>query len=460
MLSYTFKGHIDPSSQNSHIILHNVTLDMHGSYKCSVRTDLGQHEMDQELTVISSSHCRLNDWRVVSEPSKCRELFKLDCRNMFPKPVASCGLWNGKLDKFIRSVMLDISEEPNKQTFRVRYVDQFELPARNATQALNSDLLQFAGHLVFKCDIIVPETSWKLSLVHQMFNHHDGCHQDPLEAIERMRMQYSQYAAAKLHHEGYLLDTQLDHFEMLASTLKYQLAAPLGSPSSSVELNCWQRPRLGSLARLSCLTSQQASQVKLVGANLLECTQSGWIPVANARKLIGKTSKVLAAPISKLNVSHSGEVESSTELAGNSLTDLETSTEVETIPTSVEPESADSRALSQAEAHKLASLLPTCVSSKRLSQPTNRLAMNDEAARSASGSGSGRQLNPQPVRETKRLSVFNFASAGSASSLGKPEASRYLLMFLLTLWLTLRLYCPSNNSIARSSSSAKQPTLS
>lgn len=290
---------------------------MHGKYTCYIKTDLGVHEMEQDLIVISQTSCKLNDWRVTSQPGQCRETFKFDCRNMFPKPVPSCGLWNSKFDKFIRSITVDISEEPNKQTYRIKYSDKFELTkqqqqvtsisnsssrAAKSTMVLNSDLLQYAGHLMFKCDIIIPETSWKLSIMHRMFDYNDGCYQNPLETIERMRHNYSYYAASKLQQAGYLMDRQLDDFGMLASQLKYEilpgnyshylntitsntksLSTSLSSPLSTsqlspkVELNCWQKPVIGSIARLSCAT--QLSQVKLMGTNLLQCQPTGWVPI-------------------------------------------------------------------------------------------------------------------------------------------------------------------------------------
>lgn len=304
MLSYTFKGHIDQSSINSHLIIHNVTIDMHGKYKCSVKTDLGVHEMEHDLIVISSSGCKLNDWRIISEQPKCRETFKLDCRNMFPKPVPSCGLWNDKLDKFIRSVVMDISEEPNKETYRVKYFDRFELQQQenfdNDTNIKNpfysSDLLQYAGHLMFKCDIVVPDTSWKLSLVHKMFDYSDGCHLDPLETIETMRSNYSHYATTRMQQAGYLLDRQAEDIEMLASSLKYELipARVKGKAArQKLQLNCWQKPRIGSLARLSC--ANKSNQVKLIGTNLLECKQNGWVPVMESslnNNYIGKYNAV------------------------------------------------------------------------------------------------------------------------------------------------------------------------
>lgn len=292
---------------------------MHGKYKCHVRTDLGHHEMEHELIVISQASCRLNDWRVTSEQTRCREMFRLDCRNMFPRPVPSCGLWNDKLDKFIRSVVVDISEEPNRETYRVKYVDKFELKhhENNTVNAKYSDLLQYAGHLIFKCDIVVPDTSWRLSIAHKMFDYSDGCHLDPLETIERMRLNYSQYATQRMQKAGYLLDNkQLDDIEMLTSNLKYEII-PLSSivnhhlhenkniigPQNhnnhnnknvlinNMDYNCWQKPRVGSYARLSCATS--SNQVKLVGTNLLECRPSGWVPVTESSFNIKKSSMVV-----------------------------------------------------------------------------------------------------------------------------------------------------------------------
>lgn len=266
MLAYAFKGHVDPSSKYSHLILHNVTIEMHGRYRCSMKTDLNQHEHEHQLVVISQAACRLDDWRVRSEPQQCRESFKLDCRHMFPRPVPSCGLWNSQTDRFIRALSLDISEEngplkhnsstnyhydlqqqhhtnnkqasqvvQNYETYRIRYRDKFELLSsrvsnnngnhseqqlsgshsssiiRNmneipipvgASSAIGrpdqADLLQLAGHLVFKCDIVIPDTSWRLSLSHKMFDYRDACMSNPLETIDWLRQNYSQSIRARL----------------------------------------------------------------------------------------------------------------------------------------------------------------------------------------------------------------------------------------------------------------------
>ena len=373
MLSYTFKGHIDPTSVHSHLIIHNATIDMHGKYRCSIKTDLGTHESEHDLVVISHGQCRFKDWRVASERLECREVFRLDCRQMFPRPVPSCGLWNDKLDKFIRSVTVDISEEMPPpvatggqmgpqvvpplvaQTYRVKYSDKFELTLPNGSvNPVHADLLQYAGHLIFKCDIVVPDTSWKLSMSHKMFDFADGCNSDPLETIERMRVNFSQLTRMRLHKHYH--ERPLDDIEMLTSNLKYEILPPpptaavrftnknannsdtraaaaaaeasykLVQPANSsgtstsskqlfgnknankseqpmslvttgANLNCWQRPRVGSIAKLSCVppasTNNQRNQVKLSGTNLLQCRPTGhWVPI-NPRSMSSSSSSTI-----------------------------------------------------------------------------------------------------------------------------------------------------------------------
>lgn len=427
MLSYTFRGHIDRNSTINHVIMHNVTIDMHGRYKCSVKTDLGTHAGEQDLIIISSPHCKYNDWRIHSEQPRCRESFRFDCRQMFPRPVPSCGLWDDKLNKFIRSVAIDISEEiptasasihsnaishqqqsssssshsllpqlnanenniesfpmtgagqtlgqqhptttitqKPRETYRIRYLEKFTLKFSNgSTNPLLVDLLKYAGHLVFKCDISVPETSWKISISHKMFDYQDGCNQDPLEAIERMRLNFSHYATQRMQLKQNN-NNQLDDIEMLTTSLRYEIIPPsyfnsnddaddvrknnlvgksiqTSNPSSGVgglhshshhnsthgynylshqkqslnnnnnnnkttttpqqkvttttatgsfnsipfdsqtDLNCWQRPRIGSFARLSCDSSNRnRNHIKLIGVNLLECRPNGWFPVKSS----------------------------------------------------------------------------------------------------------------------------------------------------------------------------------
>lgn len=503
MLSYTFKGHLDPSSKHSHITVHNVTIDMHGKYKCSVKTDLGTHEAEQDLVVISQSNCKLNDWRVTSQPTSCREMFRLDCRNMFPKPVPSCGLWNGKSDKFIRSVTVDISEEPNKQTYRVRYSDSFELQPQNdrvithqtkQTNQINSDLIQYAGHLTFKCDIIVPETSWRLSLIHRMFDYDDGCLQDPLETIERVRLNYSHYATSRMQQAGYLMDKQVDEIEMLASGLKYELLPANMSRTSKIELNCWRKPRLGTLARLSCLT--KANQVKLVGANLLECQRSGWVPISEAslkksqtargrrptprssRKVVEGSSGIVTSLNTGLDQtidlsgrhdenhheeettteievlpSGSNDIEESTVLRQPTNGDSLSPTEVDQIiiPTTPEPDpqpelvyrpiSVDDQRQATLSPSQLAALLPTCVSTRRhlksSSPVSNRLPLLEGAIileSSANPANSRHSVANNQKNTDQQNSIFNFFSSSGSKSI-----QPITLIVLMSLFISIGL---------------------
>lgn len=476
---------------------------MHGKYACSIKTDLGIHEMEQDLTVISQTSCKLNDWRVTSHPGQCRETFKFDCRNMFPKPVPSCGLWNSKLDKFIRSITVDISEEPNKQTYRIKYSDKFELPNQptmNRKQqklinndnnnnvglksTLNSDLLQYAGHLMFKCDIIVPETSWKLSIIHQMFDYNDGCYQNPLETIERMRQNYSYYAASKMQQAGYMMDKPLDDYEMLASQLKYEILpgnystinsiATTTSKSFSpqkVDLNCWQKPVVGSLARLSCAT--QSSHVKLMGTNLLECQPTGWVPlmesanVNNAKKYSNrrKTPRFSRQDSSSnrystgnLDLVNSNNNNNNDSFENDSSNDLEESANVIQTTINIKEQSKsiaiphetstteevlvfeDSQSVSTLSAlqqqqqgpnnltpAQLAALLPTCVSTKRRHHHqsminNNKLPLLDEArilesssqqAKQHLGTTTTNQQQKQQDKNRQRNLIFNLSPSGS-----------------------------------------------
>jgi len=170
-----------------------------------------------------------------------------------------------------------------------------------------------------------------------MFDYQDGCNQDPLEAIEMMRMNFSQHATKRLQLAGYYSTNQSGSeniLDMLTSSLKYEIIppsrfisgnleknnlinqvksqssngfssadhqsgninnhehninkSPLKQPSVDplVDLNCWQRPKIGSFARLSCVNNKK-SQVKLIGANLLECRPRGWTPVRSSITNIG-----------------------------------------------------------------------------------------------------------------------------------------------------------------------------
>lgn len=482
---------------------------MHGKYKCAVKTDLGSREMEQELVVISQSNCKIEDWRVTSQANECRETFKFDCRNMFPKPVTSCGLWNSKLDKFIRSVMVDISEEPNKQTFRIKYSGKFELPphpsgirtSRNGSSvgnssdssngSFNDDLLQFAGHLMFKCDIIVPETSWKSSLTYRMFDYNEGCLQDPLDTIERMRLNYSHYATTRMQQAGYFATKDLDDFEMLASNLKYELLP--SSPGKPLKVDCWHKPRLGSLARLSC--ANRANQARLVGASLLECRPEGWMPVSGSlqKKTLKKLPRARRPPRPSRGVNTtepsdtlqgksrfedgdttsdaSAELVSTNSQLPDTNNDLEEShpstltttsltasqpLEIEFIPTNqkilsslgLQTQSTELVQPSTLTPAQLAALLPTCVSNRRAhissTIVSNRLPLLDEARILESSSGPNsrnKQLRNNNQDKSFFNSFFNFSSSGSIGTLGTIKHGKQfitLVIFLATL-IELRL---------------------
>lgn len=490
MLSHTFKGHIDAKSRHSHILINNATIDMHGRYKCIVKTDLGLFEVEQDLIVISQSNCKLNDWRVVSQPSMCSEFFRLDCKNMFPKPVSSCGLWNGKLDKFIRAVPVDIVEEPGKSTYRISYVDKYELQLPNGgPNPKYTDLLQYAGHLIFKCDILVPETSWKLSLTHRMFDFNDGCNQDPSETVDRMRANFSSYATSRMQQAGFLFGQQTEEVEMLGANLRYELIAPNKSAMtgneiwpSKVLLNCWQKPRLGTLAKLSCVSKTKQQHFKLIGANLLECQPTGWVPIAQTNLDLRRLS---SQPMSNANsrsgrkiatsLSTNEQQMDSTSASSQISNDLQehsaserpiydlavatiSPTEVEFIPTTQDilhydrtsrVEGTSSIPASSAP-REIASLLPTCVSTSRRRRPpldSSKLPLLDRTKPTISQGASlpdtdntilssidGRQ---QPREPHRSLFSMIFTSSGK---------SRYKLLdeqvLVLTISIVLALVMP------------------
>lgn len=427
------------------------------------------------MVVISRSSCKLNDWRVTSQPSDCRELLKLDCRHMFPRPVPSCGLWNGKSDKFIRSVNVDISEEhrelaatSNKEpaTYRVRYVDKFELtnksaPTQMQTQTtspnilapptaltssrLQQDLYQYAGHLIFKCDIIVPDTSWRLSLTHRMFDFQDGCNQDPLETIERMRANYSQYASLRLRQAGGY-HSSLDDFEMLTSSLKYELLPQAGS--DKIELNCWRKPKLGTMATLSCASSSKL--VRLTGAKKLVCQPEGWTPV-----LIGDNQ---AATFNMHNPTRKQVHDSSaTATSIDGFQPTNPMLETENIPFPIEDNTlsyeshrpsmtSDTESLASLSPSQLASLLPRCVTTRRLPAPppttNNRLEearILESHSKSSSSPDSSHHTNSKPQNQEKKyIKLFNFSSSGTSNSLRDQlswsSSTSLLASFLLITW--------------------------
>lgn len=537
VLSYTFKGHIDPTSKHSHLTIHNVTIDMHGKYKCSVKTDLGSHEMEQDLVVISESGCKLNDWRVISRESECSELLRLDCRNMFPKPVPSCGLWNGKSDKFIRSVMVDITNEEQppqqlqlqlqqhqhqtkQQTYRVRYDDKFELPRAHSSGAAtngnqratssnsstiinswNTDLFQYAGHLMFKCDIIVPDTSWRLSFAHRMFDYNDACHQDPLEAIDQLRHNYRRYAADRLQQAGYPhAEQSLNDYGMLVTSgLEYELLSKNGK--QQVELNCWRKPRFGSLARLSCGSLQH---VKLVGSSYMECQSSGWVPIERPFATSNSTSKTknpkkAAGPAARSRppqvMRPSRRVDGVLELDSDDSLQLETSTvtassvqqvdlevdqnheerstsdspnqlSTEFIPSSLDNSSNElsSIQIDPTQTHlalqqqqnkdtipksspsqaKMVALLPSCVSNRRHRPSKNNQLPLLEASSASSES------NPNQDRKTllannqndkPRYSIFNLSASSSSGSSQQQVQGIDLASRVMVLILTLTATC-------------------
>lgn len=445
---------------------------MHGKYKCSIKTDLGSYEsLDENIIIISQQQCKLSDWRIVSDASRCQEVFKLDCRNMFPKPEPSCGLWNGKLEKFIQSVMVDISldEATSNKTYRIKYNDKFELlnsiDGGGSAAAASNYLLQYAGHLYFKCDISVPETSWRLNLQHKMFNFNDGCIQDPLETIERMRFNYSQYATLRMQQDGYLVaqsdnivaitdqaanklsakskhhhDHQHRHdFEMLpGANLKYQLVNSAGW-SKAVELNCWRKPRHGTLAHLSC--SQKGHQgTKLIGANYLECRDNQWHLAQRVEFIDGKSAS--KQPRSGRKV-ESNEDQSSQDVDAASSEPVQyqgNSNDLATVAANGDEASARNRnevefiPINQQQhqqtpsAQYMASILPSCVSSRR-PQVSNRLPLLDKTRTLESSDPNSQRSSPGGSRH-KSISIFS-SSSSSPGSAFKLVAQHYWLLFLL-----------------------------
>lgn len=354
MLQETFAGHFDVASNHSHLIINNVTLDMHGKYRCWVKTDLNDFENELDVTVITKSPCTMDDWRITSHPGGCYEKVIFECRHMFPRPRAMCGPYDARTGKIISGVLLEIDEDSpladtKQKTYRVTYANQMELTNPDGSPSVQwGHLLGYAGHLVFKCDIYVPGTSWRLSMSRKMFDFADGCEEDPLEAIGRMRQQYNQYVRGRLqqghsnlttmtnkanlqhhHHQnqhGQHLQTVADRHS-LASTFNFEVLLPsevrkltrrnkygglgemdmdattglspstktsaslkaVGADSSrphyvSEDYNCWKKPRIGTIVKLSCAEGNESPMrrfnyhqpPRLMGSNLLECRANGW----------------------------------------------------------------------------------------------------------------------------------------------------------------------------------------
>lgn len=319
VLSLDFKGRVDESSTPFKLRLRNVTLAMHGLYRCQVKTDLSLNEFVENpdpklVSVIARVACSHDSWRLSANASDCRETLKLDCRHMFPKPSPSCGIFDARRDKLITALLLDITHEPPQQqspgvakpqlpqTYRIRYSNSIKL---NEPSSQFGYLREFGNALEFRCDLSVPHTSWKLTLAKRLFDFRDSCDESPLEFVEALRATYTQMASSVIRtQQPSAAGAEAADFEMLASRLKYELlsaddrqsvvaATPAAATQSAsfkklvassaraspaeqqasdeAGLGCFRKPKTHSRVRLSC----ESENSKLVGAQFLECQPDG-----------------------------------------------------------------------------------------------------------------------------------------------------------------------------------------
>ncbi|KAG9509084.1 hypothetical protein GZH46_02407, partial [Fragariocoptes setiger] len=360
IVSRILSGHVKLGSTPTNVMLTNVTLAMHGTYTCTIVTDMGQSSNEIALIVITPNACRTNDWHFESATNKCTEHVQFDCRSFHPLPVPACGLWNTRLAKFISSVLISIvpdtvtstgAEQSGAapvtavRTYRVSYSNVFEFNATTRV-ALNggfpiqqntmtydktNKLSLISDHqlkasasetadtstttakqkqamlrqlrppngLTFRCELMVPDTTWRLNIEKELFYEPFDCYEDPLEYLARIRrnltalvtgaLSLSEHAhhmlppatAASSEMKSNELDTDhysIDDYSSSNNLMRYELLGPT---------NCWHRARHKSMARFSCV----ASEARLRGAQYLECHAGEWRLLTSAGSMVGLSSQ-------------------------------------------------------------------------------------------------------------------------------------------------------------------------
>lgn len=88
----------------------------------------------------------------------CTETIRMRCVGLFPKPSASCGVFNEDTKTFLTSVPFDRVVTLRNHTYEVTLTNQYFM--RDWTSYIN---------ISFKCYFVIDNTSWRRGITYKLF---------------------------------------------------------------------------------------------------------------------------------------------------------------------------------------------------------------------------------------------------------------------------------------------------
>ncbi|XP_054721240.1 uncharacterized protein LOC129231018 [Uloborus diversus] len=212
-----FFGRTDISNTDpSVIIIRSAHMEMEGKYRCLVQTNQPPVEHTEFQLIVIVDACRENVWS--TKLNNCSETIRMNCVGLFPKPSASCGVYDEDKREFVINYPFDRIVTLRNHTYEVTLTKHYEIS--NWTDYKN---------ITFTCYFVIDGTSWRRGIKYRLFGDY-GCDPEP------------------------------------------PLPGP-GTYNMSEEKSCWNRARQGAIVHYSC------NRTKILrGPDTLICKNGSWLP--------------------------------------------------------------------------------------------------------------------------------------------------------------------------------------
>ncbi|KFM62376.1 hypothetical protein X975_22865, partial [Stegodyphus mimosarum] len=198
-------------------MIRQAHMEMEGKYRCIVQTNQISGFTEFQLIVVVDA-CQDNVWTTHLDMDICTETIRMHCVGLFPKPSASCGIYNEEANHFLTSVPFDRVITLRNHTYEVTLNKQYFI----------SDWTSYTN-ISFRCYFVIDKTSWRRGIRYKLFGDY-GC--DPIPPLPGS-----------------------------------------GTYNMTEEKSCWNRPREGAIVHYSCNNTK-----KLQGPETLICRNGSWLP--------------------------------------------------------------------------------------------------------------------------------------------------------------------------------------
>ncbi|GIY00359.1 uncharacterized protein CDAR_583431 [Caerostris darwini] len=153
-----FFGRTDVSNADPGVIvIRQAHMDMEGKYRCMVQTNEMAGYTDFKLIVIVDA-CQENVWTMQLDMDSCTDTIRMHCVGLFPKPSASCGVFNEDKRTFLTNVPFDRIVTLRNSTYEITLTSRYVI--RDWTSYTN---------ISFKCFFVIDGTSWRRGITYKLF---------------------------------------------------------------------------------------------------------------------------------------------------------------------------------------------------------------------------------------------------------------------------------------------------